>query len=549
MLKKRIYTSILLLTLISITIKSQISSSETHKFSRVMDLIDMFYVDTVTENKLIEAAIISVLKKLDPHSIYIKKEDVKEINSSLIGSFEGIGITYNILNDTTYIISTTIGSPAEKTGVKAGDRIIFIADEKVVGINLSTGLIKKKLTGEKGSSISIKIKRKYKKELLNFNLTRAKIPLKSIEAAYIINPKIAYIRLGKFAATTMREFEKAAKKLNQKGAKSIILDLRDNGGGYLSTAIKLTDQFFDAKKLIVYTNGINRRKSEYFSNKKGNYTKAKLVVLIDEETASASEILSGAIQDWDRGIIIGRRSFGKGLVQKPFYLEDGSMIRLTIARYYTPSGRLIQKSYKNGNREYKNDISNRIKHGELYNADSISFPDSLKFTTLENKRIVYGGGGIMPDIFVPVDTSFFPKFYKKIMNNGILYEFVLNKIDIDREKIAKLHPTFSNFKKNYIIDKKITTELTNFCVKKESKKINLKKNNNKTNNNNVLELQKQYYNYNFNIENIKNHIKALIARDLWGQQEYYEIINLQDKTIKTAINVLNNKKKYNSILN
>ena len=543
--KKRIYTYLLIFTLITSATKAQISTSQAYKFNRVMDLISMFYVDTVAENKLIETAIISVLKKLDPHSIYIKKEDVEAMNESLIGSFEGIGITYNILNDTTYIISTAPESPAEKIGVKAGDRIIFIANEKVVGKDLNTDLIKEKLSGKKGSDIAVKIKRK--NTILDFTITRGKIPLKSIDASYIINSNIAYIKLNKFAATTINEFEKATKELKKQGAKDIILDLRNNGGGYLDVAIKLADQFFDEKKLIVYTNGVSSPKYEYFSKSKGNYKDAKLVILIDEGTASASEIVSGAIQDWDRGVIIGRRSFGKGLVQRPFNLADGSIIRLTIARYYTPTGRLIQKNYKNGDREYRKDISNRIKHGEMYSADSIHFPDSLKFTTLKNKRNVYGGGGIMPDIFVPVDTTVFPKFYENIIKNGFLYKFVLNKIDIDREKITKLYPTFKKYKENYIIDKIILSELVDFCIKKELKKE--LENKNSKENKNKAEVEKQYYSCNFNTPNIKNHIKALIARDFWGQQEYYEIINLKDKTIEKAISVINNKNYYKSILN
>ena len=548
-LRERIYLILLIFTLLVSNVNAQISTSQAFKFNRVMDLISMFYVDTIAEQQLIEKAIVSVLKDLDPHSIYIKKKDVQEMNESLIGSFEGIGITYNILNDTAYIISTYPKGPADDIGIKAGDRIIFIADQKVVGKNLNSKLIKEKLSGKKGSKISVKIKRKRIKNLLNFKITRGKIPLKSIDAAYIINSDIAYIRLNKFAGTTMDEFEKATKKLKKEGAKNIILDLRDNGGGYLRTAIKLADEFLDSKKLIVYTKGVSSPKNEYFSDSKGNFKNSKLVILINEGTASASEIVSGAIQDWDKGVIIGRRSFGKGLVQRPFNLVDGSIIRLTIARYYTPTGRLIQKTYKNGYDDYKNDIYKRIEHGELYNADSISFADSLKYTTLKNRRIVFGGGGIMPDIFIPADTSNFPPFYKKIIKNGSLYEFILNKIDIDREKITREHSTLSSYKKKYIVNEKVFKELIEFCIIKELEKKISKESLNEINKEESVDINKLFSSYNFNTSNIKNHIKALIARDLWGRQGYYEIINLQDKTVKKAIDVINNENLYNSILN
>ena len=547
-LRKRIYLILLIFILLASNLNAQISTSQAFKFNRVMDLISMFYVDTIEEQQLIEKAIISVLKDLDPHSIYIKKEDVQEMNESLIGSFEGIGITYNILNDTAYIISTYPKGPSDKIGIKAGDRIIYIADEKVIGVDLNSQLIKEKLLGKKGSEISIKIKRKHIENLLEFTITRGKIPLKSIDAAYLINSNIAYVRLNKFAATTMDEFEKATKKLKKEGAKHIILDLRDNGGGYLRTAINLTDEFLDTKKLIVYTKGVSSPKSEYFSNSKGSFKDSKLVILINEGTASASEIVSGAIQDWDRGIIIGRRSFGKGLVQRPFNLVDGSIIRLTIARYYTPTGRLIQKTYKNGYDDYKNDISKRIEHGELYNADSINFVDSLKFITLKNKRTVFAGGGIMPDIFIPVDTTIFPPFYKKIIKSGSLYDFILHKIDIDREKITKAHPTFDSYKKKYVVNEKLFKELIEFCIIKELEKKISKEHLLEIDNDESVDLNKLFSKYNFNTPNIKNHIKALIARDLWGRQEYYEIINLRDKTVTKAIEVINDENLYSSIL-
>ncbi|MBN1251992.1 MAG: S41 family peptidase [Bacteroidales bacterium] len=547
-LKNALFTFLLVFSLITTNLKSQISTEQAFKFNRVMDLISMFYVDTIAEQKLVEKAIISVLKDLDPHSVYISKDDVKEMNEPLNGNFDGIGITYNILNDTAYVISTYHDGPSDKIGIKAGDRIIAIADENIAGIGIDTREIKEKLTGRKGTKIKLKIKRKNTEKVIDFSITRDKIPINSIDAAYIVNSDIAYIKLNKFSATTLQEFEKKAKSLKKEGAKNIILDLRDNGGGYLKTAIDIADQFLDSKKLIVYTKGLSSPVSEYYSSSNGSFEDSRLVILIDEGTASASEIVSGAIQDWDKGVIIGRRSFGKGLVQRPFYLMDGSMIRLTIARYYTPTGRLIQKTYEVGFDNYNSEIYQRLKNGELFNADSIHFADSLKFITLNNKRTVYGGGGIMPDIFVSADTTNFPSFYKKIIRNGILYEFILNKIDNNRENLLKKHPNFDSFKNNFIVDEQILKEAFEFCVINELENNLSDEKLLAIDDSESLEMYNKFEDYNFNNLYIKNHIKALIARDLWGTEEFYQIINLTDKTLLKAINVINDKKLYNTIL-
>lgn len=525
-------------------LNAQISSEQIYKFNRVMDLISMFYVDTTTEQALVEKAIISVLKELDPHSIYISKEKVKEMNQPLMGSFEGIGITFDIFKDTLYVIRTYPGGPSDKAGLQAGDRIVSVENEIIAGVGIGPEKIKSILLGKKGSSVKISVKRKGQEKTLIYSITRDKIPINSIDATYLAAKDIAYIKLGRFSATSMNEFEKAVKKA---GAKKIILDLRNNGGGYLRTAINIADEFLPKGKLIVYTEGLSVPCSNYLSTSSGKLEKNKLIILIDEGTASASEIVTGAIQDWDRGVIIGRRSYGKGLVQRPFSLNDGSMIRLTIARYYTPTGRLIQKSYAKGYNSYSNDIRNRINHGELISKDSIRFIDSLKYLTLINKRPVYGGGGIMPDVFVSADTTAIPDFYNKLLRNGKISAFIIGYIDKNRQILMSKYPTMERFIDNYKADYKLLHELLKFAVieeldKPESKKIiqSLEfKNTNK---------KVAFHIFEGKEKTIEHQLKALIARDLWGDKAFFRIINQQDATYLKAIEIINNRQLYNSIL-
>jgi len=426
---------ILLILIIPVRSFSQTFTEDIYKFSRAMGYISNFYVDTINGPKLIENAIVNLLKELDPHSVYIPKDEVKEMNEPLEGNFEGIGIQFNILHDTIYVISPISGGPSEKVGIRAGDRIININDEIVAGKGISNTGVRDRLLGEKGTIVIVSIKRKGVSELLQFTITRDKIPIFSVDAAYIIDKDIAYIKISRFASTTVDEFVEKAKKLKNDGAKSLILDLRDNGGGYLDKAIELADHFLDDKKLIVYTEGMRVPRKENLATINGIYQDGNVIVLIDEGSASASEIVAGAIQDWDRGIIIGRRSFGKGLVQQQLFLPDGSLIRLTVARYHTPTGRVIQKPYDQGLEEYEKELLTRYQQGELLNKDSINFPDSLKYYTLQNKRIVYGGGGIMPDIFVPLDTTSVSEFYSKMIRTGVLNSFVLDYIDKNRKSL------------------------------------------------------------------------------------------------------------------
>ncbi|UCH15205.1 MAG: S41 family peptidase, partial [Bacteroidales bacterium] len=411
---------------------SQAIYEQALKFGRILEWIDRYYVDSVDQKELVEDAIIEMLKELDPHSSYLTKKEARETNEPLQGNFEGIGISFSILYDTIFVISPISGGPSEKVGIQAGDRIVKVEGKNVAGIGITNEDVFRLLRGEKNTKVTISILRRNVDELLDFTIIRDKIPIYSIDASYKVKDNIGYIKINRFSLTTITEFREAVEKLKTQNVNDLILDLSGNGGGYLDVAIKLADQFLDDEKLIVYTEGMNNPRREYLSTSKGVFETGNILIIIDEGSASASEIVSGAVQDWDRGIIIGRRSFGKGLVQRPLPLPDSSMVRLTVARYYTPTGRLIQKPYDMSKSEYDNDIINRYNNGELSHADSIHFPDSLKYNTLENSRIVYGGGGIMPDFFVPIDTSFYSDYYRDLMRRGILNRFTLKYIDNNR---------------------------------------------------------------------------------------------------------------------
>lgn len=503
---------------------AQVTNQSSYKLSRVLDVINMFYVDTVNNDKLVEAAIVEMLKELDPHSVYVSKDEVKEMNEPLEGNFEGIGVQFNIYNDTIMVVNPIPGGPSEKLGIRAGDRIIKIDGQLVAGVGIKNNDVFKKLRGKKGTEVSVSIARKTEKNLLDFTISRDKIPIYSLDASYVIDKEIGYIKLNRFSATTMSEFDEAMKKLKSQGIKDLILDLSGNGGGYLNAAVDLADQFLDDKKLIVFTQGINSPRSDYKATDVGNWTTGRLIVLVDESSASASEILSGAVQDWDRGLIIGRRTFGKGLVQRPFNLPDGSLIRLTVARYFTPSGRLIQKSYEKGYDDYSKDILHRYNNGELIHADSIHFPDSLKFQTLNSKRTVYGGGGIMPDFFVPLDTMRYTDYYRNLMRKGVAYKYVIAYMDQNRATLKSQYPDFAKFKEGF----QVTDVMVDSLISMATKEGVAKKND---------EVDKSR-------NDIKLIIKALLARDLWNYSEYFEIINPSRDEYMKAIEVLRDKKLY-----
>ena len=491
--------------------------------------IKQLYVDSVNEDKLVEAAIIKMLSQLDPHSTYSTPEEVKELNEPLNGNFEGIGVQFQMMDDTLLVIQPVSGGPSEKVGILAGDRIVLVNDSSIAGQKMSTEEIMKKLRGPKNSKVKLSILRRGIKDLLVFEVKRDKIPISSLDAAYMITPNIGYIRVNKFAMETGKEFTDALTQLQSQGLKDLILDLQDNGGGYLNAAIDLANEFLNQKDLIVYTEGRASRRSNYYAKGNGNFKQGRLIVLVNEYSASASEIVTGAIQDWDRGIVVGRRTFGKGLVQRPINLSDGSMIRLTVARYYTPSGRCIQKPYqtnadgtksdKDNLEAYQLDLSNRYKHGELMHADSIHFPDSLKYNTIKLARTVYGGGGIMPDFFVPLDTTRYTDYHRNLSAKGVISKTSTTYIENHRKELNKKYTDFNSFNNDF----QVGDEMLNF-LKEEGDR-------------NQVEFNQEQYDY--SISYIKLQLKALIARDLWDMSEYYHVINDNNQSVMTALKILN----------
>lgn len=479
-------------------------SPTAEKLDALMSMINYAYVDSIDEKKISDDAIRNLLKELDPHSVYIPAEELKEVNEPLVGNFEGIGVQFSILEDTIMITQTISGGPSEKLGLRAGDRIVKIDGNSVANIGIKNNDVLKKLRGNKGTKVKVDVYRRGNNELIPFTITRDKIPLYSVDAAYMITPTIGYIKISRFADSTVEEFKQALEKLKAQKVESIILDLSDNGGGYLNRAIELADEFLSNGKEVVYTIGKNNPRQDNYSTSVGGFEKGKVVVLVNESSASASEIVSGALQDWDRALIVGRRTFAKGLVQKPFPLPDGSAVRLTIARYYTPSGRCIQKHYEPGDENYDMDISMRYQHGELYHADSIKFIDSLKCKTMGG-RVVYGGGGIMPDVFVGLDTSMSSKYYDELRRNGTLNEFTLNYVDANRAMLLGKYKDVYQFKNDFKITKDFLEDFIAYAEKKNIKRDNV----------GIKTSEKL----------ITTQLKALIARDLWDTNAYYVIIN------------------------
>ena len=497
------------------------------KMGTLLYLIENFYTDTVNLNKVTEDAIVAALKELDPHSAYIAKKDVEKANEPLVGSFEGIGVTFQLIRDTITVIGPTPGGPSEKVGIMAGDQFIKIDGEDAFGKKVNNEYVQKHLRGKKGTKVTVSVKRGKDPELMDFEIIRDKIPLNSINASFMIDKEIGYIKLDRFAQDSDKEFKAAMEQLQAQKMKGLILDLRSNTGGYLNTAIEMVDEFLKADQLIVYTEGIHSPRQEWRSTDKGAFTKGKLVVLIDEGSASASEILSGAVQDHDRGVVIGRRSFGKGLVQRPFNLPDGSIVRLTTSRYYTPSGRCIQRPYEKGVEDYAKELTKRLEHGEYYHADSIHFPDSLLFKT-DNGRTVYGGGGIMPDLFMPIDTSFDSKLYSNLVRKGVFNKYTVDYSMAHRDELKATYPEFSQFKQSF----QITDEMIeDFKKMAENEKV--------TWNDEQYARSGKY---------VKLQIKAMIARNVWEMQQYYEITLTEDPTIKKALEVLNDEKQYKKLL-
>ncbi len=515
---------------LSISVKAQDIQGQAIKFGRVLRLVDAFYVDTANVNKITENAIVDLLARLDPHSVYITKDEVEEMNQPLEGNFEGIGISFSVIQDTLAVMTTIPGGPSEKVGLRAGDRIIKVDAKNITNIGLKTPDVFKLLRGNKGTIVNLTILRKGESSLLEFAIVRDKIPIYSLDAAFMIGKETAFVKLNRFSATTIDEYQSAMKRLEKESRiKNLILDLRGNGGGYLGAAYELANQFLEANKLIVYTEGTHSPRKDYLSSNMGDFLKGNLIVLIDEGSASASEIVSGAIQDWDRGVLIGRRTFGKGLVQQQFDLNDGSIIRLTTAHYYTPAGRNIQKPYKENPDSYRNDYLKRYESGELFNKDSIPSTDSLMTKTLVTKRKVYGGGGIVPDIFVPLDTSIHYAYFNTLIRKNIFFPYVVSYIDQHRKELLSKFPDLQSFKSNFAVNQSMLDELMTLGEKSGVKR-----------NDASVKILKDL---------IQRQIRALIARDLYDPASYFMIMMEDDLEIKKALELFADPRTYSRYLN
>ncbi len=528
-LRKTIW--VLLIAVFSVQAGAQTDYSEQlHKFGRVLTLVNSLYVDTVNQEAIVEDAIVSMLQELDPHSIYISKDEVKRMNEPLQGAFEGIGIQFNILKDTLMVVATIPGGPSEKLGIMAGDRIIEVDGKDIAGIGLKNTDVRDMLRGKKGTEVDVTILRRSEDELLDFTIVRDEIPIFSVNAGYVVDGDIGYVKLNRFAKTTDEELNDVFDEFDEAGVKDLILDLSNNGGGYMDKAIWLADQFLERNEMVVYTEGVNSPKREYKASDDGRYDKARVVVLVNESSASASEIVSGAIQDWDRGVIVGRRTFGKGLVQRPFPLPDGSMIRLTVARYYTPSGRCIQKPYKEGLEDYSHELIDRYNSGELTNSDSIHFPDSLLYRTLRKERKVYGGGGIMPDVFIPLDTTQVSDYHGELMRKGLIFSFAVQYVDKNRDELNQTYPDFDTYDADFNVSEEILGALKAFASEKKEMKASF---------DDMNEDQ---------IKRLNIHLKSLIASDLWETNEFYQINNRMNDAYLKALELLRNPKKYDALL-
>lgn len=482
--------------------------------------ITNLYVDSVDEKKLVEDGIRGMIEKLDPHSSYSTAKETKQMNEPLQGSFEGIGVQFNMVQDTLLVIQPIVNGPSERVGILAGDRIVSVNDTAIAGVKMSREDIMKRLRGAKGSKVRLGIVRRGIAGILKFTVTRDKIPVKTLDAAYMIRPQVGYIRIGSFGLTTYEEFMNAVDGLKVLGMKNLILDLQENGGGYLMAAVQIANEFLRHDDLIVYTQGRTVPRQDYRADGKGKLIDGKVLVLINEYSASAAEIVTGAIQDQDRGEVVGRRSFGKGLVQRPIDFADGSMIRLTIAHYYTPSGRCIQKPYKKGEAlDYAMDIEKRFEHGELYSADSIHFADSLKYKTLRKQRIVYGGGGIMPDYFVPLDTTLYTRFHRQLAARSYIINANLKYIDINRKQLKKQFASFGDFNVRYEVPQSFVDDVLQAA---EKDKIKPKDDN---------ELKAT-------LPQLRRQLKALVARDLWDMSEYFQVINETNPIVEKAVELM-----------
>lgn len=504
----------------SINLSSHEGIDMSSKLNQVMRYIDQDYVDTVDLEELSESAISELLQSLDPHSYYIPVEEYNSLNDPLEGNFDGIGVEFRITDDTIMIVNPLGGGPSEKLGIMAGDRIVKVDTTAVAGVGVDNQMVMKLLKGPKGTKVNVAIYRPGQKNIIDFTITRDEIPLHSVESAYLLDQQTGYIKITRFAKNTHDEFLDAVDKLRENGMKNIIVDLRNNGGGFLTSATQLADEFLSKNQMIVYTEGKSRPKQEFYATSKGKLEDTPVVILINEGSASASEILAGAIQDNDRGTVVGRRSFGKGLVQEGIQWPDGSAIRLTVARYYTPTGRSIQKSYEDGLEAYNSEAYERFSTGEMQSKDSIQFEDSLKYVTPGGK-VVYGGGGIMPDVFVPVDTVGVSDYFGQLNYRGIFFQFGFEYVDRHRKELTDRYTSPEKFINQFNIQQELLKEFVAFAEEKG--------------------IEEDQEGLALSLDLVKNRIKATVGRNVYGEEVFYPVINELDTTIQEALGILNKK--------
>lgn len=528
---KKILLAVPLCLALSLTVAAQRNMPQAmQKLLNAEYAISTLYVDSVNEETLVEDAIKGMLENLDPHSSYTDAKETKELEEPLQGEFSGVGIQFNMNQDTLYVIQTVPGGPSERVGVLAGDRIITVNDTVIAGVKMRNSDIQKRLRGKKGTRVTIQVKRPGVKELITFRITRDNIPLHSIDASYMLDEKTAYLRISRFGAKTHEEMMDALKQLKKQGMTQLIMDLSDNGGGYLNAAIDMCNEFLERGQLMVYTEGDNSPRNEANANGWGDYKDLHMVVMVNQFSASAAEIFAGAMQDWDRAVVVGRRTFGKGLVQRPFKFEDGSMMRLTVARYYTPSGRCIQKPYSRGDKKaYEHELVDRANEGEYYSLDSIQFNDTLRYTTRLNGRTIYGGGGVMPDVFVPIDTTEYSTYYRDLSAKGIINQYSIGYVDEHRKALAKQYKTLKDFDDRFIVTDEMMRDFI-AMGEKDSVKYDEEK-------------------YRTSEQLLKDIIKGLIARGVYGDQSAYSvIINHRNRDVQAAYEVLNDRERFDRLL-
>ncbi len=528
---KKILLALPMCLALSLTISAQRSLPQAmQKLLNAEYAITSLYVDSVNEDKLIEDAIKGMLESLDPHSSYTDAKETKELEEPLQGEFSGVGIQFNMNKDTLYVIQTIPGGPSERVGVLAGDRIIYVNDTVIAGVKMKNSDIQKRLRGKKGTQVTIKVQRPGVKELITFRITRDNIPLHSIDAQYMLDERTGYLRISRFGAKTYEEMMDALSDLKKQGMTQLVMDLSDNGGGYLNAAIDMCNEFLERGQLMVYTEGDNSPRNEANANGYGDYKDLPMVVMVNQYSASAAEIFAGAMQDWDRAVIVGRRTFGKGLVQRPIKFDDGSMMRLTVARHYTPSGRCIQKPYDRGNKKaYEKELLDRANEGEYYSMDSIQFNDTLRYTTRLHGRTIYGGGGVMPDVYVPIDTTEYSTYYRDMTAKGIINQYAIQYVDKNRKSISKQYETLKDFDNGFVVTDAMMRDFI-AMGEKDSVKYDEEK-------------------YRTSEQLLKDIIKGLIARDVYGDQSAYNvIINHRNRDLKAAIAVLNDRERFDRLL-